>query len=215
MRRPMSMGWTFTSFDSSAATALTSGSLPVELASRVRAALLWDPYRAETEEEQKRAATLAERFCSAGLAATYSQCAPADLPLLDGLFVGLFADEAGLAELRTRGHIDPWGWKALDALISFAPKPAASEVLLAGRRPGSSVPLDAASGNFFVVLTAEETATISKELSLAMHAYLPSAKDWRSGWGPFAECEVDEFQSAMTGLAEDAKEGRSVLAHYG
>jgi len=209
------MGWTFTSFDSAAATTLTSGSLPVDLASRVRAALLWDPYRAETEEEQKKAATLAEHFCSAGLAATYAQCAPADLPLLDGLFVGLFEEEAGLAELRTRGHIDPWGWKALAALISFAPKPAASQILLSGRRPGSSVPLDAASGNFFVVLTAEETATLSKELSQAMHAYLPSAKDWSRGGGPFPEWEVDEFQSAMTSLAEAAKEGRSVLAHYG
>jgi len=168
----MSMGFTFTSFDSAAAAALTSGSLPADVAGRVRAALLWDPYRAETEEEQKRAATLAERFCSAGLAATYSQCAPADLPLLDGLFAGLFADEAGLAELRTRGHIDPWGWKALAAFIS-------------------------------------------KELSQSMHAYRPSAQDWTRGWGPFAEWEVDAFQSAMTSLAEGAKEGRSVLAHYG
>ena len=209
------MGFTFTSFDSAAAAALTSGSLPADVAGRVRAALLWDPWRAETEEEQKRAATLAERFCAEGLAATYSHCAPADLPLLDGLFVGLFADEAGLAELRTRGHLDPWGWKALAALISFVPKPAASEVLLAGRRPGSSVPLDAASGNFFVVLTADETALISKELSQAMHAYRPSSQDWARGWGPFAEWEVDAFQSAMTSLAEGAKEGRSVLAHYG
>ena len=66
-----------------------------------------------------------------------------------------------------------------------------------------------------MIRSAEETANVAKELSHAMHAYLPSAKDWSIGWGPFTEWEVDEFQSAMTSLAEAAKDGRSVLAHYG
>lgn len=196
----MSMGWTFTSFDWSAWSEWTRGSLAPERAAKMRAVFTQDA------EWFSHAEALLERVATRGLDAAYRAATPPEMANLDQLVCALIASEEFEAEFQTVGHLDPWGWHAIEALARSLPADSPAHHLLTGRRQADVSPPDVSSGNAYVIFAPAETTRLVTDLGSAVRTVLQVK---------LAEWEVEEFGGAMSEIANEAGRGRAVFAHYG
>lgn len=199
------MGWTFTTFDWSAWSEWTRGSLTPERAAKMRTistqeAEWFSPAGAQALEE------LVKRVATGGLDAAYRAATPPELAKLDHLVCALIASEQFEAEFQTIGHLDPWGWTAIETLARSLPADSPARHLLTGRRPADVSPPDVSSGSAYVIFAPAETASLATDLANAVRTVLQVK---------LAEWEVVEFGRAMAEIATEAGRGRAVFAHYG
>ncbi len=196
----MSMGWTFTSFDWLAWLRWTRGSSPPE-----RTAALRTASRAGAEgldpSDARRVDQLVERLSTVGLDAAYRQAAPSELADLDEFVIGMLGSED--LGLHPKGHLDPWGWGGMEALVRHVADDSPARLLLTGRRPAiASVPAPS-SGNTFVLFDPSEAARVAADLRRA------AANEQLGDW------EAEALEDAMGEIESEPARGRALFAHYG
>src|SRR5947207_13881229 len=113
----MSMGWTFESFDPERWREWTGGGLSNEKKARLRNAVLWD-HEGLTDDRSRQLGVATDQVATIGIEATYRESNEALLPVLDELLCSLFTPESLARELSVRGYVDPWNWKAIEALVT-------------------------------------------------------------------------------------------------
>lgn len=201
----MSMGWTFTSFDWSAWSEWTRGSLPPARAAAIRAASLED---AEwlTPAEAQAMERLAERVSQVGLESAYREAASSELADLDRLVASLMGSDQLERELHPLGHLDPWGWNAIEALVGRVAPASPARLLLTGRRPAVATVPAPSSGEACVIFTPSEAKSLAADLGSALQG---DTNEKLASW------EVEEFASAMGEIAAESGRGRALFAHYG
>lgn len=197
------MGWTFKSFDVRGWSRWMSGALTPAHTTRLQAAMLLDAESWSAAEVDLREG-LVERVATLGIDLAYQEARGSELETLDQLVGSLFLGEELSSELHPVGHLDPWSWNSIEALVQRVAEQSPARLLLTGRRPGGAA-ATGPSGSPFVIFTPDEALVLAMDLASAMRTPPPASAEW----------EVEQFVEAMGEMTTEAARGRGVFADYG